>query len=85
VGLQACKNAGDAVAERVILVCVWDFVEVDGDTAREVPADLVAGADELDAVETGLVAEVELHPGASAIHQVDELLAAFDAELGEDR
>jgi hypothetical protein len=60
--LQACKNAGDTLAERVILVCVWDFVKVDGDTAREVPADLVAGADELDAIETGLVAESSYIP-----------------------
>jgi hypothetical protein len=27
---------------------------------------------------------VALHPGASAADEVDELLAAFDAELGED-
>jgi hypothetical protein len=26
----------------------------------------------------------ELHPGASAAHEVDELFAALDAELGED-
>src|SRR5271156_487942 len=41
-------------------------------------------ADALDALDTGLVADVELHPGASAAHEVDELLAALDAELGED-
>jgi hypothetical protein len=52
--------------------------------APEVSADLLAAADELDALETGLVADVELHPGESATHQVDELLAVLDAELGED-
>jgi hypothetical protein len=50
--------------------------------APEVSADLLAAADELDALETGLVADVELHPEASA--KVDELLAVLDAELGED-
>jgi hypothetical protein len=43
-----------------------------------------AAADELDALETGLVADVDLHPGESATHQVDELVAVADAELGED-
>jgi hypothetical protein len=52
--------------------------------AHEVTADLSAAADELDALETGLVADVELHPGESATHQVDELVAVADAELGED-
>jgi hypothetical protein len=36
--------------------------------APEVTADLLAAADELDALETGLVADVELHPEASATH-----------------
>jgi hypothetical protein len=36
--------------------------------APEVSADLLAAADELDALETGLVADVELDPEASATH-----------------
>ena len=40
--------------------------------------------DGLDGFETELIADVESHPGASAAHQLDELLAALDAELGED-
>jgi hypothetical protein len=36
------------------------------EAAPEVSADLLAAADELDALETGLVADVELHPEASA-------------------
>jgi hypothetical protein len=60
-GIAGSQNADGTVAERV-----GDFAEVDADTAREVTADLLAAADELDALETGLVADVELHPGASA-------------------
>ena len=48
-GTAGTQNADDTVAERVILVRVGDFAEVD-------------------ALETGLVADVELHPGASATH-----------------
>jgi hypothetical protein len=48
-GTAGKQNADDTVAERVILVRVGDFAEVD-------------------ALETGLVADVELHPGASATH-----------------
>jgi hypothetical protein len=47
-GTAGTQNA-DTVAERVILVRVGDFAEVD-------------------ALETGLVADVKLHPGASATH-----------------
>ena len=67
-GIAGSQNADGTVAERVILVRVGDFAEVDADTAREVTADLLAAADELDALETGLVADVELHPRASATH-----------------
>jgi hypothetical protein len=66
VQVQARKTPTAPVAERVILARVGDFAELDADTAREVTADLLAAADELDALETGLVADVELHPGASA-------------------
>ncbi len=47
---------------------VGDFAEVDADTARQVTADLRAAADEFDALETGLVADLESHPGARATH-----------------
>jgi hypothetical protein len=67
-GIAGSQNADGTVAERVILVPIGDFAEVDADTAREVTADLPAAADELDALETGLVADVGLHPGASATH-----------------
>ena len=67
-GIAGSQNADGTVAERIILVRVGDFAEVDADTAREVTADLLAAADELDALETGLVADVGLHPGASATH-----------------
>ena len=80
--MAGSRNAD--VAERVRLVCVRDFAKLDADTARELTADLLVAADGLDAVETGLVVDVELHPEASATHQVDELLAALDAEFGED-
>ncbi|MGO9151571.1 hypothetical protein [Mycobacterium sp.] len=61
-------NADGTVAKRVILVRVVGFAGVDADTTREVTADLLAAADELDALETGLVAAVELHPGEGATH-----------------
>ena len=48
-GTAGSQNADDTVAERVILVRVGDFAEVD-------------------ALETGLVADVELHPRFSAAH-----------------
>ena len=66
------------------MVRVDDFALGRRGHCPEVTADLLAAAEELDALETGLVADVELHPEASAAHQVDELLAALDAELGED-
>ena len=47
--IAGSQDADGTVAERVILVRVGDF-------------------DEVDALETGLVADVELHPGASATH-----------------
>ena len=47
--IAGSQNTDGTVAERVILVRVGDFAEVD-------------------ALETGLVADVELHPGASATH-----------------
>ena len=67
-GMPGSQNADGTVAERVILVRVGDLAEVDADTAGEVTADLLPAGDELDALETGLVADVELHPGASATH-----------------
>ena len=52
--IAGSQNADGMVAERVVLVRVGDFAEVDAHTAREVTADLLASAaDELDALETG--------------------------------
>jgi hypothetical protein len=48
-GSAGSQNDGDTVAERVILVRVGDFAEVD-------------------AFGSGLVADVELRPGASTTH-----------------
>jgi hypothetical protein len=62
-GIAGSQNADGTVAERVVLVRVGDFAEVDANTARELTSDLLAAAPE-----TGLVADVELHPGASATH-----------------
>jgi hypothetical protein len=64
--IAGSQNADGTVAEPVIRARVGDFAEVDTDTAREVSADLLAAADEPDALETGLVADVELRPQASA-------------------
>ena len=67
-GMAGSLHADGTVAERVILVSAGHFAGVDADTAREVSADLPAATDEPDALETGLVADVELHPEASATY-----------------
>jgi hypothetical protein len=67
-GIAGSQNADGTVAERAILVRIGDFADVEADTAREVIADLLAADDELDTLETGLAADFELHPGASAAH-----------------
>jgi len=64
--IAGSQTADGMVAGPVILARVGDFAELDADTARKVTADLLAAADELDALETGLVADVELPPEASA-------------------
>jgi hypothetical protein len=56
----------------------------DGTLAERVIRARIGDLAQLDALEIGLVADVELHPGTGATHQVNELLAALDAELGED-
>jgi hypothetical protein len=52
--IAGSQNADGTVAQRIVLVRVGDFAGADADTTREVTADLLAAADALDALETGL-------------------------------